>query len=121
MSQTGVSLIWCVVQVTLIGLVTGMLYVAVRRIRRAAALPVVLAGLASVVVLTTLAFSPWPRWSLLSSLERGSTAMSKPPDSSPQTVAAPGNEPNPLPDAGPTQTPIGGNDEDVSFWGVVLG
>ncbi len=100
MNQAAIPLIWCVIQVTLIGLVTGTLYAAVRRIRRAAALPVVLAGLVAVVVLTTLAFSPWPRWSLLSGSERGPAAMSNPLDTSARTAAMPDNVPNPLPASG---------------------
>ncbi len=120
MSQTGVSLIWCVVQVTLIGLVTGGLYAAVRRVRRAAALPVVSAGLVGVVVLTTLAFSPWPRWSLLSGSERGTAAMTATSGASPETTAAPGSAPDPLPAPGSTGLPIGSSEPDVSFWGIVL-
>ena len=120
MNQAGIPLIWCVVQVTLIGLVTGMMYAAVRRIRPAAALPVVLAGLAAVVVLTTLAFSPWPRWSLLSDPERGPAAISSPLDTSPRTTATPDNAPSPLPAGGQAQSPIGGGAGRVSYWGIVL-
>jgi prepilin-type processing-associated H-X9-DG protein len=120
MSQTGVSLIWCVVQVTLIGLVTGTLYAVIRRIRRAAALPVVLAGLVAVVVLTTLAFSPWPRWSLLSGPESGPAAISNPLDTSARTAATPGNPPDTLSTGGQAQAPITGSDGRVSYWAILL-
>lgn len=62
MNAFGVALLWCVAQVTLVGLLAAGLYLVVRRIWAAAAVPVVLAGLAAVVVLSLLASSPWPRW-----------------------------------------------------------
>jgi beta-lactamase regulating signal transducer with metallopeptidase domain/HEAT repeat protein len=58
----GIALIWCIVQITLLGLLAGGLYFVVRRLRPAAAAPVVLSSLAIVVILSVLALSPWPRW-----------------------------------------------------------
>ena len=62
MNTIGIALVWCVVQVTLLGILAGGLYLLVERLRPAAAAPVVLSGLAMVVVLSLLALSPWPRW-----------------------------------------------------------
>jgi beta-lactamase regulating signal transducer with metallopeptidase domain len=67
MNAIGIALVWCVVQVTLIGLLAGGLYLAVRQWRPAAAASVVLTGLAIVVVLSVMALSPWPRWTIRTS------------------------------------------------------
>jgi len=64
MNALGIALVWCVVQVTVLALVCGALYWAVHRTRPAAAGPVALTGLLTVAVLSALALSPWPRWSL---------------------------------------------------------
>ena len=64
MNAIGIALVWCVVQVTLIGLLAAGLYLLVRRLRPAAAASVVLTGLAMVVVLSLLVLSPWPRWTI---------------------------------------------------------
>jgi autotransporter-associated beta strand protein len=64
MNTIGIALLWCVAQVTLIGLLAAGGYLAVRRLRPAAAAPVVLSGLAMVVVLSLAALSPWPRWTI---------------------------------------------------------
>ena len=62
MNTIGIALVWCVVQVTLLGILAGGLYLLVGRLRPAAAAPVALSGLVMVVVLSLLALSPWPRW-----------------------------------------------------------
>mgnify|MGYP001007741726 FL=1 len=62
MNAVGIALLWCVVQVTLLAAVCGVLYLIVHRLRSAAAAPVVLAGLLTIVLLTVLAVVPWPRW-----------------------------------------------------------
>lgn len=62
MNAIGTALVWCVVQVTLVGLVVSVLYVLVRRLRSAAAAPVVLSALVTVAILSLAALSPWPRW-----------------------------------------------------------
>ncbi len=64
MNMIGIALAWCVVQVTLVGLLAAGLYLFVRRLRPAAGSPVVLSGLAMVVVLSLLVPSPWPRWTI---------------------------------------------------------
>ena len=61
MNTIGIALVWCVVQVTLIGLLAAGLYLVVRRLRPAAAAPVVLTGLAIVVALSLLVLNPWPK------------------------------------------------------------
>ena len=64
MNAIGIALVWCVLQVTLIGLLAAGLYLVVRRLRPAAAASVVMTGLAIVVVLSLLVLSPWPRWTI---------------------------------------------------------
>lgn len=64
MNSIGIALVWCVVQVTLLGLLASGLYLLVRRLRPAAAASVVLTGLVTVVILSLLALSPWPRWTM---------------------------------------------------------
>ncbi|MEN6451307.1 MAG: M56 family metallopeptidase [Thermoguttaceae bacterium] len=64
MNAIGIALVWCVVQVTVVGLLAAPLYLVVRRWRPAAAASVVLSGLVIVVVLSLMAFSPWPRWTV---------------------------------------------------------
>ncbi len=64
MNAIGVALLWCIVQITLLGVLAAGLYLLVRRLRPAAAAPVVLSSLAVVVILSLLMFSPWPRWGM---------------------------------------------------------
>ncbi len=64
MNTIGIALVWCVVQVTLIGVLAAGLYLVVRRLRPAAAASVAFTGLAIVVVLSLMAASPWPRWTI---------------------------------------------------------
>ena len=63
MNAVGIALVWCALQVTLVGLLAGALYSIVRRLRPAAGTSVPLTGLLIVAALTTMALSPWPRWS----------------------------------------------------------
>ncbi|MBN1590625.1 MAG: DUF1559 domain-containing protein [Pirellulales bacterium] len=77
MNALGIALLWCVVQVTLVGLLVGGLYILVRRIRPAAAVPVVLTGLVMVVILSFLALSPWPRWVVRGSTPAGGWGIAK--------------------------------------------
>ena len=62
MNAMGITLLWCMVQVTLLGLFAGAVYLVVRRLLPAAAAPVALSGLLTVVLLSVLATAPWPRW-----------------------------------------------------------
>ena len=64
MNTIGIALMWCIVQITLLGVLAAGLYLLVRRLRPAAAAPVVFSSLAVVVVLSILALSPWPRWAI---------------------------------------------------------
>lgn len=64
MNTIGIALVWCVVQVTLISVLAAGLYLVVRRLRPAAAASVVFTSLAIVVVLSLMAVSPWPRWTI---------------------------------------------------------
>lgn len=62
MSFTVEVLLWCIVQVTLIGLLAGGLCIAMRRWASAAHAVVPAAALAAIVGLTLCAFVPWPSW-----------------------------------------------------------
>jgi beta-lactamase regulating signal transducer with metallopeptidase domain len=77
----GIALIWCIVQVTFLGTLATGLYLLVRRLRPAAAAPVVFSSLAVVVILSSLALSPWPRWAIerLASCPETATTISPRP------------------------------------------
>ncbi len=90
MNTLGIALAWCIVQVTLIGLLAAGLYLLVRRLRPAAAGSVVLTALAMVVVLSLLVSSPWPRWTI---------HRSPLPSAEKQVVRAAGLNNAPLPSA----------------------
>ena len=62
MNTIGIALVWCIVQVTLLGVLSAALYLIAQRIRPGAGAPIALTGLSAVVVLSALALSPWPRW-----------------------------------------------------------
>ena len=68
MNTIGIALVWCAVQVTLLGLLTMGLYAVVRRLRPAAAAPIVLSALMTVAILSVMALSPWPRWTVFCSV-----------------------------------------------------
>ncbi len=52
MNAIGIALVWCVAQVTLFSLLATSLYLAVRRLRPAAAATVVLTGMMIVILLS---------------------------------------------------------------------
>jgi beta-lactamase regulating signal transducer with metallopeptidase domain len=56
------SLLWCVLQVTLVGLLAWLLCLVISRWQDAASAGIPAAALAAVVVLTACAFVPWPAW-----------------------------------------------------------
>jgi prepilin-type processing-associated H-X9-DG protein len=62
MNELGVSILWCMGQVTAVGVLGWLLCVAARRIHSTAGSAIAVATLAIVVGLTCLAASPWPRW-----------------------------------------------------------
>jgi beta-lactamase regulating signal transducer with metallopeptidase domain len=62
MNSLGVTVFWCVAQVTVLTLVAGLLYFVVRRLSPAAGAFVALASLLLVTVITALSVSPWPNW-----------------------------------------------------------
>ena len=88
MNMLGIALLWCVVQVTAIGLVAGGIYLLLRRLRPAAGAPAVLSGLVMVVMLSLLAISPWPRWSI-----GGNASIAESRDVSRTAAADAGNGP----------------------------
>jgi beta-lactamase regulating signal transducer with metallopeptidase domain len=56
------SIVWCIVQITLVGLLAWLLCTAVSRWTGPGAAMVPAVALAAVVVLTACAFVPWPKW-----------------------------------------------------------
>jgi beta-lactamase regulating signal transducer with metallopeptidase domain len=62
MNSIGIALVWCVLQVTLVSLLTGLLYVIVRGLHPAASASVLFTGIGIIMILSFLAFSPQPRW-----------------------------------------------------------
>jgi beta-lactamase regulating signal transducer with metallopeptidase domain len=62
MNTVGIALVWCIVQVTAVGLLAGGMYLMIRRVRPAAAATVVLTTLVMVATLSLASLSPWPRW-----------------------------------------------------------
>jgi len=126
MNALGIALTWCVLQVTLIGLLAAGLYLAVRRRWTAAAVPVVLTALAIVVVLSLMMMSPWPRWS---AQESTSGDWDSPELSGPgcprthETGASLHSGPDPTPgapltgEAAPSQPPPS---DPVVFWRALI-
>ena len=83
MNAVGIALVWCAVQVTLFGLLAGAVYLVCRRWQPASGTSVTVAGLAGILVLSAMALSPWPRWSLVDRSEetaRAASARSAPRD-----------------------------------------
>jgi beta-lactamase regulating signal transducer with metallopeptidase domain len=64
MNALGIAIVWCVLQVTLVAIMTGGLYFLVRKIWPAAGEAVALSSLLVVIGLSVMALSPWPHWSL---------------------------------------------------------
>lgn len=62
MNALGMTLIWCALQVTAFVTVAGLLYVLVRRLSPATGGLITAAGLMGIIVISGLAFSPWPHW-----------------------------------------------------------
>ncbi|QDU54226.1 M56 family metallopeptidase [Aeoliella mucimassa] len=93
MSPSLITILWCVIQVTLFSLVTGVLYFAARRYAATLASGVLVGSLGLVLVLTLLAASPWPRWSWTTESATTLTA----PDASAAEVNLPEEESPSLP------------------------
>jgi beta-lactamase regulating signal transducer with metallopeptidase domain len=98
----GIALIWCVAQVTLIGLLVSVLYLAARWLRPAAAGPILLTGLVTIVALSLLSLSPWPRWSLARLLPSGASVAPRDSGLTATALAEPSEEHVP---AGPPPRP----------------
>jgi prepilin-type processing-associated H-X9-DG protein len=115
MNTIGIALLWCAVQVTLLAFIAGVLYGVVRRFRPAAGMPVVLAGLVTVVLLSLLALSPWPRWadSFAPSAD-ASAAIAKTPAT--DVATAPSAPAASQPAAGKAVAPPAGPSTAALFW-----
>lgn len=62
MNYLGLTLLWCAIQVTIFAVAAVVLYLSMRRRSPAARSTVLASSLVSVILLTGLAWSPWPRW-----------------------------------------------------------
>src|SRR5262249_6193827 len=62
MNAIGASLVWCIVQVTLLAGLAWVVYALVRRSGPPVRALAAFAGLIMIAGLTAFAFSPWPRW-----------------------------------------------------------
>lgn len=65
MNSLGITLLWCMLQVTLLATAAGLCYAVARRFGPEAGSLATLSGLVGIVFLTALAFVPFPRWSLI--------------------------------------------------------
>jgi beta-lactamase regulating signal transducer with metallopeptidase domain len=62
MNALGIALVWCALQVTVVGCLAALLYAGAKRIGPAARSLVASSGLVLVLALSLLMLSPWPRW-----------------------------------------------------------
>ena len=62
MNQLGITLLWCIAQVTLLSLSTGGAYLLLRRFGPKAGALVLMTSMTLIVGLSLMMFSPWPRW-----------------------------------------------------------
>lgn len=62
MNQLGITLLWCIAQVTLLSLSAAGAYVLLRRFGPRAGALVILTSMMLIVGLSLMMFSPWPRW-----------------------------------------------------------
>ncbi len=62
MNVVGSALLWCAIQVTLLGLVATVVYLVARRTGPSIGVRATFGGLLAIVALSLLAFSPWPNW-----------------------------------------------------------
>jgi beta-lactamase regulating signal transducer with metallopeptidase domain len=85
-------LIWCVIQITLVGLLAFALCVAAGRSSAAGNALVPAAALAAIVVLTICAFAPWPGWWTYGPRLTASRAVPSTPG---DAVAQPAKDPEP--------------------------
>lgn len=84
MHAVAISLLWCVVQVTLFAGAACVVYLVARRIQSRAAATAVVASMLMILLLTSVAASPWPqwRWEHTGAHKRSVVAASTPPPSS---------------------------------------
>ena len=62
MNALGITLLWCGLQVTVVGTLACVVYVTCRKLGPAGRSTIALTGLLTVVGLSAIAFSPWPWW-----------------------------------------------------------
>ena len=104
MNQIGIALFWAVAQVTLIGVAAAGLFLVLRRVGPSARALGALTSLAVIVVLSVLAFSPWPHWPFAMALS-GEVASREsrldPPASPPVRAVESDDTPSSAPSAAP--------------------
>jgi beta-lactamase regulating signal transducer with metallopeptidase domain len=75
MNALGIALVWCVIQVSILAGVVVIVYTVTRRSGPPARALAAFAGLLLIVVLSALAFSPWPRWQSRTEFARANNAQ----------------------------------------------
>lgn len=77
MNELGITLLWCIGQVTVLTGIVVACYAVARRFGPAAGSLTALSGLVGIVVVTALAFSPWPRWSVFGASDASASMPAK--------------------------------------------
>lgn len=77
MTQFSLALIWCVLQTSLVALISVMLAISIGRRYRGATRVITFWGLSGMLLLTVVAYSPWPRWDWSPLLARQSATEQK--------------------------------------------
>ena len=119
MNAIATALLWCVVQVTLLTLLATGFYYTLRRLGPQAGGAVALSTVALIVGLSLLAFSPWPRWTLLGTQSDGlasTTTNEEPVSSSSSPTAQPPK--NALQPMGPA--PLAAEPAGPTFWDALV-
>jgi beta-lactamase regulating signal transducer with metallopeptidase domain len=86
MNLVGIALAWCILQITLMASATCLLYILVRWFRPAEGSSILFAGMGIAVIISLLAFSPWPQWH---SIEQTADRISNVTSSSSGFIKAP--------------------------------
>ncbi len=89
MNALGNALVWCAVQVTVFGGAAALLYLLMRRLSPASRSTLLATALFSVILLSLLAWSPWPRWIANDPSDSIATAAPAPDNSSAPDVDIP--------------------------------
>ncbi len=124
MNAFGITLLWCGLQVTVVGTLACVVYAACRKIGPSGRSTIALTGLLTVVGLSALAFSPWPRWEFPQSTANADSAV----DAAPADVSEANTVATPDPDNAAARTPAAtikqhetdSSDDEPSFAALLL-